>query len=92
VRLIGLGYYARLQVVSDPSIPALYAGLIVAMIGLGVATFARQQIVSAAVMVTPDGAKLAVRLRLWRNAASSRSEIETELTRALSGVERGSTT
>ena len=92
LRLIDLGYYARLQVVSDPSIPALYAGLIVAVIGLGVAAFARQQIVSATVMTTPDGAKLAVRLRLWRNAASSRSEIETELTRALSGVEKGSTT
>jgi cytochrome c biogenesis protein ResB len=92
LRLIGLGYYARLQVVSDPSIPALYAGLIVAVIGLGVAAFARQQIVSATVMTTPGGAKLAVRLRLWRNAASSRSEIETELTRALSGDEKGSTT
>jgi cytochrome c biogenesis protein ResB len=92
LRLAALGYYARLQVVDDPSIPFLYAGLAVAAIGLGVAAFARQQILSAAVVATPDGPRLAVRVRLWRNASSSRGEIETELARALDRVEKGSTT
>ena len=52
----------------------------------------RQQIVLAGVIEGPEGMKLAMSVRLWRNASSSRGEIETELTRALNGVEEGSTT
>lgn len=89
LRLIDVGYYARLQLVDDPSIPMLYVGLTVAMIGLGIATLARQQIVTAAVIDTPDGARLAVRMRLWRNVTTSRTEIEQELVRALGGTEEG---
>jgi hypothetical protein len=62
------------------------------MVGLTITVVARQQIVSATVIETLDGAKLAVRMRLWRNASSSRSEIESQLTQALNGVEKGSTT
>jgi cytochrome c biogenesis protein ResB len=50
LRLLDVGYYARLQLVDDPSIPVLYAMLTVAMIGLGVAALARQQIVMATIM------------------------------------------
>ena len=92
LRLDAVGYYARLQVVDDWSIPLLYAGLIVAAFGLTIAVAARQQIVLAGVIEGPEGMKLAMSVRLWRNASSSRGEIETELTRALSGVEEGSTT
>lgn len=88
LRLIDVGYYARLQLVDDPSIPVLYAGLVLAMLGLGVATLARQQIVTATVVESPGGRKLAVRMRLWRTLTSSRSEIESELVRALTEVER----
>jgi hypothetical protein len=84
---LDVGYYARLQLVDDPSIPMLYAGLMVAMIGLGIATLTRQQIVSAVVLNAPDGTKLAVRVRLWRNVTTSRGEIESELGRALSVAE-----
>lgn len=92
LRLVDVGYYARLQLVDDASIPLLYAALIIAMLGLSIATLARQQIVAAAVVDMPDGTMLAVRIRLWRNATTSRSEIENELTKALGGVQKGSTT
>ena len=83
LRLGAVGYYARLQLVDDPSIPFLYAAMAVAMLGLAVATLARQQVVTAIVTGPADAAVLAVGLRLWRNHASSRGEIETELARAL---------
>lgn len=92
LRLDGLGYYARLSIVDDGSIPLLYAGLALAMLGLTLAVVVRQQIVLATVMETPEGVRLAVRVRLWRNSPSSRSEIESELTSALAGPEKGSTT
>jgi len=92
LRLDSIGYYARLSVVDDWSIPLLYAGLVIAIIGLTIAVAARQQIVLATVIEGPDGAKLAATMRLWRNASSSRSEIERELGQGLSRVEEGSTT
>ncbi len=92
LQLDDIGYYARLSVVDDWSIPLLYLSLVAAMVGLTITVVARQQIVSATVIETLNGAKLAVRMRLWRNASSSRSEIESQLTQALNGVEKGSTT
>lgn len=92
LRLLDVGYYARLQLVDDPSVLFLYVGLVVATIGLGVATLARQQAVVATVVDTPAGARLSVRMSLWRNVLSSRSEIERELTRALGGTEEETTT
>jgi cytochrome c biogenesis protein ResB len=91
LRLDGVGYYARIQVVDDLTIPILYAGMIVALVGLTVVVVVRQQIVLATAVEGPDGVKLAVRLRLWRNPSSSRDEIESELSKALAPDERGST-
>lgn len=88
LRLDSVGYYARLQIVDDGSIPLLYVGLVIAMIGLTVAVLARQQIVLVTAMETPEGVKLVAKVRLWRNASSSRSEIESELTRVLTGDEK----
>lgn len=87
LRLEGVGYYARLSVVDDWSIPLLYVGLVVAVFGLTMTVLARQQIVLATLMEGPDGISLALTLRLWRNPSSSRSEIEDELVRALSGTD-----
>jgi cytochrome c biogenesis protein ResB len=92
LRLDGVGYYARLSIVDDWSIPLLYAALAAAMVGLTTAAAVRQQIVLATIIEGPDGLKVAVKVRLWRNASSSRSEIEDELTRALGGADKGSTT
>jgi cytochrome c biogenesis protein ResB len=92
LRIGGIGYYARLQVVDDWTIPLLYVGLVVAVIGLTITVVARQQILLATVTEGSDGVKLAVRVRLWRNASSSHSEIESELTKALGGAGTGSTT
>ncbi len=90
LQLNNVDYYARLSIVDDSSIPLLYAGLIIATIGLTIAVVARQQIVLATVVQGSEGPALAVKLRLWRNAPSNRREIEAELTKALSSAERGS--
>jgi cytochrome c biogenesis protein ResB len=92
LRITGVSYYARLQVVDDWTILLLYAVLAVAVIGLAVTVLARQQIVLATVIEGPDGATVAMRVSLWRNASSTRDEIETELGQALTGAGRGSTT
>jgi len=90
LRVESVDYYARLQVVDDWSTIPLYACLAAATIGLTIAFVARQQIVLATVIDGPEGARLAVRLRLWRNESSSRSAVERELARALGQVEKGS--
>jgi hypothetical protein len=86
--LVSVDYYARLQLVDDASIPLLYAALVIALLGLGVATVGRQQIVVGTVVDAPDGATLAVRVRLWRNVTTSRSELESELAKALGRPEK----
>jgi len=91
LRLDSVGYYARLSVVDDWSIPLLYAGLVVAVVGLTIAVVARQQIVLVTVVKDLDGVTLVASVRLWRSASSSRGEIESELTKALGQVEKGST-
>lgn len=92
LRLLDVGYYARISLVDDWSIPLIYLGLVVATLGLSVATLARQQIVLATTVVRPNGVALAARIRLWRNESSSRSEIEGELTRALGAADEGNVT
>jgi hypothetical protein len=91
LRLEGVVYYARLQVVDDWSIPLLYAVMSVALVGLGTATLARQQVVVATVVEGTDGVRLVAKVRLWRNASTSRREIQDALAQALSGSENGST-
>ena len=90
LRVDGIGYYARLQIVDDWSTIPLYACLAAAIIGMTISFLARQQIVLATVMDGPEGLRLAVRLRLWRNESTSREALERELTRALGGVGAGS--
>lgn len=90
VRLLGVGWYSRLSIVDDPTIPLIYAAMIIAMLGLTTTVVFRQQLVLATFLEGPDGAVLAVRLRLWRNVPTSRSEIEDALARALGSSEKGS--
>jgi cytochrome c biogenesis protein ResB len=91
LRLDGIVYYARLQVVDDWTIPLLYAGLFVALVGLSIATLARQQIVLVTAVKGPSGVRIVAKVRLWRNSSSSRREIESELGQALGEPENRST-
>ncbi len=90
LRLVSIGWYARLSVVDDPTVPLIYVVLTFALIGLAVAVFARQQYVVAVVMEGPDGTKLALSARLWRNTSSTRETIVGALTEALGGPVEGS--
>jgi hypothetical protein len=92
LHLIDLGWYARLSVVDDMSIPLLYAALVLALIGLTMTVVARQQIVLATVTEGPEGVSLIGSVRLWHNVPTSRSEIQGELAKALGEAGKGSTT
>jgi hypothetical protein len=83
VRLINIGWYSGLDLTDDPTIPFIYGSMILAMLGLTLTVFGRQQLLLATVIEGPQGTKLAMRLRLWRNESSSRETIERELTLAL---------
>jgi len=91
LRIIDIGWYARLAIVDDWTTPLLYAVMIIAMLGLTVTLLTRQQLLVATVVEGPDGPRLAVRMRLWRNTPTNRAEIESELARALSGDEKKGT-
>lgn len=90
VRLVDVGWYSRLSLVDDPSIPFVYASMIVAMLGLTLSLVSRQQLFAAAVTGGQEGRTLVASVRVWRNGAASREEIEAELTRALGGSPEGS--
>lgn len=90
VKLVDVGWYSLLSLVDDPSIPFVYASMIVAMLGLTLSLVCRQQLFAATVIDGPEGCMLAVSVRVWRNGAASRDEIEAELTRALGSSPEGS--
>ena len=83
LRLVDVGWYAALGIVDDWTTPFIYAAMVIAMIGLSVTVLVRQQVVVATILEGPEGTSLALRLRLWRNTPTNRSEIESELVRAL---------
>jgi len=89
IRLAGIGWYSRLSLVDDPTIPLIYGAMVLAMLGLTLALVARQQLLVATVIEGPDGVALAMNVRLWRNVPASRGEIESELVRALGSAEKG---
>jgi hypothetical protein len=85
LKLLGIGWYARLSIVDDWTTPYIYAAMIIGLLGLSISLLARQQLVLAPVVDGPDGPALAVRMRLWRNVPTTRAEIEAALTEALRG-------
>ncbi|MHB1451231.1 MAG: cytochrome c biogenesis protein ResB [Coriobacteriia bacterium] len=90
VQLLDVGWYAHLAVVDDPSIPVVYAAMLLGMLGLTISLVSRQQLLTAAVIDGEDGNRaLAVSLRLWRNSSTDRAEVERVLTEALSTREEG---
>jgi hypothetical protein len=90
LKLMGIGYYSRLSVVNNGTVPLMYAVLFVAFVGLATAVFARQQYVVVAVVDAPEGTRLLLSARFWRNASITRESIVSALTEALGGVEEGS--
>jgi hypothetical protein len=88
IRLDGIGWYSRLALTDDPTIPLVYASMVLAALGLTLTLVARQQIVAATVVQESDGLKLVLQLRLWRNVPTDRGEIERELVRALGRDEK----
>lgn len=90
IRLLGVGWYSLLAVVDDPTIPFIYAAMVIAMLGLTMSVALRQHLVIVGVADGDDGPVLAMRSRLWRNVPTSRSEMESDLREALNRVDDGS--
>lgn len=81
--LQNLTYYARLKIVDDGSVPLLYAWLVVAGIGLSIASLGRQQVIVVAVASDESGDRILGRVRVWRNSTTSCGELKNELGKAL---------
>jgi cytochrome c biogenesis protein ResB len=82
LQLQNVGYYARLSVVEDPTIPVLYAALAAALVGVAVALLSRQRLVAVVARGTEEAVELAVTARLWRNAGVS----PQDLREAIAGI------
>ena len=91
VTLLDIGWYTHLALVDDPSIPVVYASMVLALLGLTMSLASRQQLVAAAVKSNEDERSLVVMMRLWRNVPTDRAEIEEVLTEALGGTPEGGT-
>ena len=78
-----VGWYSRLSVVDDWTVPFVYGWMILGALALSVTTFTRQMYVVIAAGDGPTGTSLAVRMRLWRHASTTRDEITEALNRAL---------
>jgi len=83
VRIAEIGWYSRLSLVDDPTIPYIYIAMVIATLGLSLSVLAPQRLLVAAVEESEGDRRLVMSLRLWRNNPTNRAEIERELTRAL---------
>ena len=91
LKVVGIDWYSRLSLVDDPTIPLIYAAMVIATIGLTITVSFRQQLLAATVVRDSDGAKLALRMRLWRGVPTNANEIHSELAQALEINEKEST-
>lgn len=85
LRVVDVGWYSRLSILDDWTIPFIYGCMVLAVLALSVTVFTRQQFVLVAPVDRGASAALAVRMRLWRHAPATRTDIVNALTRALSG-------
>ncbi len=83
IRVVDVGWYSRLSILDDWTIPFIYGWMILAALALSVTVFTRQRYVVVAAHEGPEGTGLAVRMRLWRHSATTRDEITEALTEAL---------
>jgi len=87
LRLLGVGNYARLSVVDDPSIPLVYALLVVALVAVSVSILGRQSLAVVAVRTGEAGSRTVdVWFRDWR-ANKIRTEQAQEAVRAVLSAE-----
>jgi cytochrome c biogenesis protein ResB len=86
--LLGVGYYARLSVVHDPTVPAVYVALLVGLLGMCVALLARQRAVVVSVVEDASVTRIEVVARFWRNAGLTAAELKTALVDALRPFEK----
>lgn len=89
VRVDSIDWYYRLSVVDDPTVPIVYALLLVAFTGLTVSLLGRQQVLVGARIDTPEGPVFALKMRLWRNVPCEREAIVERLTVRLGPTQRG---
>lgn len=90
VQLIDIGWYTHLALVDDPSIPVVYAAMVLALLGLTLSLAGRQMLVVATPVADADGGRsLAVMARLWRNVPTDRAEMERVLAEALGRLPEG---
>lgn len=87
LRLLGVNYYARLNVVDDWTVPLLYAALLLALGGVSAALLGGQHLLLLTATDCADGTKVAGVVRMWRGGAQSAEQIEAAL-RAGFGRER----
>lgn len=81
LRLEGIGWFSRLSLVDDPTIPFVYGSMIIAMLGLIISLATRQQLLLVSYEEGPGGPRIVVRARMWRNSSVDRQELREELTR-----------
>ena len=83
LRLDGIGWYSRLSIVDDWTIPFIYAAMLLAIVGLTISLVARQQLVLVGIVDGSEGTKLVVKLRLWRNVSVGVNEVRAGLNERL---------
>ena len=84
LRLLGVGYYARLSVVDDSSIPLIYALLLIGLVGLSISVLGRQSLAVVTAAEGPDGStSVAVWFRDWRANAVRSAQAEQAVREAL---------
>lgn len=89
LKLVDIGWYSSLVLVDDPTIPYIYATMILALLGLTLSVSTRQQSITVAVVPGPEAARLLVRARLWRYVPTTIDEMREALESALADDEEG---
>ncbi|NTU72058.1 MAG: cytochrome c biogenesis protein ResB [Coriobacteriia bacterium] len=84
LQLVGVGYYARLSVVDDSSVPVVYLLLTVALIGVTVSILGRQSLAVVSIGASEtDGTAVRVWFRDWRGGAVRAEQAEEFVREAL---------
>lgn len=89
LRLDNVGYYARLAIVDDPSVPMIYVSLVLALVGVTMALLLPQWMLVVRLSTEDDRRVLEVTTRDWRNASLRLEALEVALRAAFAGNESG---